>query len=183
MTDLTISVRLTKNSGAPALGEALGDIDIWLTRADRATGATTAIWIGNINPDVEQANVGVYTAIYNAADLDLYNYFAIAQYTGLTTLDQNWVGGAIGISYIPLGTAKEHPYRVWGGSPHAPQAGVDVYFFDSTNTVHIWSGVTDMNGWAVDIYDNAPRLDSGTYKVRRYAVGLTFDNPDTEVVP
>jgi len=182
MTDLTVSVTLTKNVGAPAMGEALADIDIWLTQQDRATGATVAIWTGVEHPTVEQINVGKYTRIYANADLDLYNYYAVARYTGLTSLDQDWVNGGFGIDYIPIGTAQEHEYRVWAGSPQVTQEGVDVYFYDSTNTVLKWNGSTDSNGYAIDIYGNWPRLDPGTYQVRRYKGGVIFDNPDTEVV-
>jgi hypothetical protein len=182
MTDITISVTLTKNLGAPAMGEVLADIDLWLTQQDRATGATVAIWTGVENPTIEQINVGKYTRIYQNADLDLYNYHAVAHYTGLTSLDQDWINGSYGIDLVPIGTAKEHDYRVWAGSPQVTQEGVDVYFYEETNTLLKWNGVTDMNGWAVDIFGNKPRLDPGTYKVRRYKGGIVFDNPDTEVV-
>jgi hypothetical protein len=182
MTDITISVTLTKNLGAPAMGEALADIDLWLTQQDRATGATVAIWTGVENPTIEQINVGKYTRIYQNADLDLYNYHAVAHYTGLTSLDQDWINGSYGIDLVPIGTAREHKYRVWGGSPQVPQEGVDVYIYDTTNTVLKWDGSTDSNGWAIDRFGNAPRLDPGTYQIRRYKGGIIFDNPDTEVV-
>jgi hypothetical protein len=63
-----------------------------------------------------------------------------------------------------------------------PQEGVDVYIYDTTNTVLKWDGSTDSNGWAIDRFGNAPRLDPGTYQIRRYKGGIIFDNPDTEVV-
>ena len=182
MTDLMITATFTENVGEPALGLVLAEIDLWLTSIHRSTGAVSVIWDGTQNPVFAGTNVGVYGRIYSAADLDLYNYFATAHYTGAASLDQDWLNGGMGIDYIPLGTAVEHPYRVWGGAPQVPQEGVKVWFYDSTDTVVKWYGTTDMNGWAVDDYGNAPRLDPGTYKVTRIAGWLSFDNPDTEIV-
>jgi len=181
MSDLMISATFTKNVGEPALGLTLSEIDIWLTAINRSTGAISVIW-NTENPDIAGTNVGVYAKIYDAADLDTYNYFATAQYTGVTVLDQDWLNGGFGIDYIAVGTAEEHPYRVWGGTPQVTQEGVKVWFYNDTETKVKWYGVTDMNGWAVDDFGNAPRLDPGTYKVYRIAGWLNFDNPDTEVV-
>lgn len=182
MTDLMITATFTKNVGQPALGLTLAEIDLWLTAIHRSTGAVSVIWDGTQHPDIAGTNVGVYGLIYSATDLDTYNYFASAHYTGVIVLDQDWLNGGLGIDYIPLGTAQEHEYRVWAGSPQVVQEGVDVYFYDSTNTILKWNGSTDMNGYAIDIFGNWPRLDPGTYKVRRYKGGIIFDNPDTEVV-
>jgi len=182
MTDIMISATFTKNVGQPATGLTLSEINLWLTAINKSTGAISVIWNGTQNPDFEGTNVGVYGKIYNSADLDVYNYFATAQYTGVTTLDQDWLNGGLGIDYIPLGTAVEWQYQVLAGTPQTPQEGVKVWFYDSTDTVVKWYGTTDMNGYAKDQFGNHPRLDPGTYKVTRIAGWLTFDNPDTEVV-
>ena len=181
MTDLMVAVKLTKNVGAPALGETLTDIDLWLTRADRVTGATTAIWTGVEHPDTEQVNVGVYTLVYSGADLDKYNYFATAHYTGLTVLDQDWIGGGVGVETVPLGTAIEWPYQVQTAGA-VPIEGVNVWFYDENSTYIVWAGVTDSNGYARDVFNFHPRLDPGTYKVYRQRAGYSFSDPDTEVV-
>ena len=181
MTDLTVAVALTKNVGQPATGEALSDIKIWLTRQDRVTGATTAIWDGTQNPTIEQVNVGVYTRIYTGADLDKYNYYAAANYIGLTTLDQDWIGGAVGVDSVPLGTAIEWQYQIVT-SGDIPIEGVNVWFYDENSTYIVWAGVTDSNGYAKDIFNFHPRLDPGTYKIYRQKAGYSFNDPDTEVV-
>lgn len=182
MTDLMISATFTKNVGEPALGLVLAEIDMWLTAIRKDTLVDTVIWTGAENPTEEGDNVGVYARNYALADMDIYHYFASAHYTGATVLDQDWLNGGKGIDYIPLGTAQEHPYRVWGGTPQVTQEGVKVWFYNDTETVVKWYGVSDMNGWALDSFGNAPRLDPGTYKVYRVAGWLNFDNPDTEVV-
>jgi len=181
MTDLTVAVTFTKNSGQPATGLALADIDLYLTRQDRTTGATTVIWDGTQNPTVEQTNVGVYVRIYASADLDKYNYFASANYTGLDTLDQDWINGGTGVDTVPLGTAIEWQYQVQTGGG-VPIEGVQVWFYDENSTYIVWAGVTDSNGYARDIFNFHPRLDPGTYKVYRQKAGYTFSDPDTEVV-
>ena len=112
MTDLTVSATFTKNSGQPATGLTLAEIDLYLTQQDRATGVDTVIWDGTEHPTAEMDNVGAYIRILATADLDLYNYFATAYYTGITVLDQPYVNGGHGIDYIPLGTAIEFTYTV-----------------------------------------------------------------------
>ena len=97
MSDLTIAVFFTQGTGAPAIGLALGDIDLYLTSQDRATGVDAVVWNGAQNPTEEIDNVGAYIRIYAGADLDTYNYFARGNYTGAVGLDTDEVMGAVGI--------------------------------------------------------------------------------------
>lgn len=106
MSDLTISATFTKNSGQPATGLDLADIEITLVRQHKATGVDEEIWSAQ-NPTEEIDNVGSYIAIYSGANLSVYNYFANIQYTGLTTLDTNYVSGTASASSVgaSIGTA------------------------------------------------------------------------------
>jgi hypothetical protein len=183
MTDLTVSATFTKNSGQPATGLVLAEIDLYLTQQDRATGVDTVIWDGTENPTAEMDNVGAYIRILTTADLDQYNYFATAYYTGATVLDQDYVNGAVGIDYIPLGTAIEFTYTVYKIGTSDPIEGVSVEIHrNAAGTDEYWTGVTDAFGVARDDFDNKPRLDPGTWYFFRFKGGYSFDNPDTEVV-
>lgn len=96
MSDLTVATFFTKNSGEPATGLVLADIDLYLTAQNRSTGADTVIWDGTQNPTEEIDNVGAYARIYASADFDTYNYFARGTYTGATVLDSDHVQGGRG---------------------------------------------------------------------------------------
>lgn len=181
MSDLTISAAFTQSGGQPATGLTLADIALFLTSQHRTTGATAVIWNGAVNPTVEIDNAGAYIRIYTGADLDTYNYYAAAHYVGVAVLDVDWVTGAVGIDYIPLGTAVEWPYLVTKNS--VPQDGARVRVStDEAGTNVIRSYVTGADGYAKDIYGNHPRLDPGTYHFWVYKAGVEFDLPDTEVV-
>lgn len=181
MSDLTISATFTQGGGQPATGLALDDINLWLTSQHRSTGATAVIWDGTQKPTVEVTNAGAYIRIYTAADLDTYNYFAAAAYAGAEALDLDWVTGAVGIDYPPLGTAVEWPYLVTKDG--VPQDGARVRVStDEAGTNVIRTYVTGADGYAKDIYGNHPRLDPETYHFWAYKTGVEFDLPDTEVV-
>jgi hypothetical protein len=183
MTDLTVSATFTKNSGQPASGLALAEIDLYLTQQDRATGVDTVIWDGTEKPTAEMDNVGAYIRILATADLDLYNYFATAYYTGATVLDQDYVNGGVGIDYIPLGTAIEWTYTVYKIGTTDPIEGVKVEIHrNAAGTDHYRTFWTDALGVSRDEFGNKPRLDPGTYYMFRLKGGYSFDNPDTEVV-
>lgn len=186
MTDLTVMARFTKSGvlgpGEPATGLTLSDIVFYFHAQHRATGADTQIWDGTQSPTIEIAEVGVYLRIYTGADLDTYNYHVSAKYDGIQTLDQDWVNGSVGKLYIPLGTAKEHPYTV-SEADDTPIEGVKVEVHtNAAGTNIIWLGWTDMLGGARDAYGNYPRLDPGGYWFFRSKGGVEFDNPDYEVV-
>ena len=182
MTDLTVSAIFTKNLGQPATGLTLNEIDFSLTAQDRATGVDTVIW-STENPTAEMDNVGAYIRIYTLADLDLYNYFVSAYYSGATVLDQDWVNGAVGIDYIPLGTAIEWTYTVYKIGTTDPIEGVKVEVHrNAAGTDHYRTFWTDALGVSRDEFGNKPRLDPGTYYMFRLKGGYSFDNPDAEVV-
>ena len=61
----------------------------------RTTGAVAAVW-NTENPTAEVSNVGSYVKVYASADFDTYDYVATAQYTGGSSLDCDYVAGAIG---------------------------------------------------------------------------------------
>jgi hypothetical protein len=50
MSDLTASVFFTKNTGVPAEGLTLADIDLYLAEVDKVTGVDSVIWDGTQNP-------------------------------------------------------------------------------------------------------------------------------------
>jgi len=187
MTDLTIAAAFSKTGasgpGEPATGLTLSEIDLYLTRQDRATGVDTVIWDGTQNPTSEMDNVGIYIRIYTGADLDLYNYFLSAHYTGLTSLDQAWVTGGIGADLIPLGTATEKVYKVYEPDGITPIEGVKVEVHrNAAGTDIYWVGNTNALGEARDQYGLYPRLDAGTWYFFRRREGYEFSNPDTEIV-
>lgn len=183
MSDLTVAFIFTQNVGQPATGLTLSQIDLYLTQQDRETGADTVIWDGTQHPTDEMANVGAYIRILATADLDQYNYYASAEYTGAVPLDQDFVNGAIGIDYIPLGTAVEFTYTVLEDGSGDPIEGVKIEIhLNAAGTDIYWVGWTDAFGVARDSYGNKPRLDPGTYYFFRKKGGYKFDDPDTEVV-
>jgi len=183
MSDLTVAVSFKLSGGAPATGLVLADIDLWLTAQNRATGVDSVIWDGTQNPTDEMANTGDYIRIYSGADLDTYNYYAVAQYTGAASLERDWIHGAIGIDILPLGTAQEFTYTVYETGTVTPIEGVFVEIHrNAAGTDLYWSGVTNAFGIALDEFDNKPRLDPGTWYFWRRKGGISFDNPDTEVV-
>jgi hypothetical protein len=188
MTDLMVTASFTLSGalgpGEPATGLTLTDIDFWLTAVDRATGATTVIWSGAQNADFEVDNVGQYGAIYSGADLDDYNYFASVRYDGITTLDQHWVNGGVGLANVPIGTAVEFTYTVLDTALD-PIEGVKVEIHrDATGTDVYWVGWTDAFGVLRDTNGLKPRLDPSPpdWHLFRFKGGFTFDNPDTETV-
>lgn len=97
MSNLTVSANFTKNSGQPATGLTLAEINLYLTAVHKTTGARTVIFDGTQNPTFEVNNVGVYGRIYTDADFSTYDYFASANYTGADSLDQDWINGAASV--------------------------------------------------------------------------------------
>jgi len=189
MSDITVAARFTfpgvSGPGEPATGLTLSDINFYLTRQDRETLVDTVIWDGSQNPTDEFANVGVYARQYSGADLDQYNYYLAAEYTGLTTLDQNWVSGAIGIENLPsLGTRIEWPYIVYIEGTSTPIEGVkvEVHRNGSLGTDVQWIGYSNGLGEARDQYGLYPRLDAGLWEFWRFHGDYTWSNPDIEDV-
>lgn len=96
MTDLVARANFTDNGGTPATGLTLAEISFFLTEQDKSTGALTTIWDGTQNPTVEVTGLGAYTRILSTADLNANVYHFMAQYTGASVLDSNFVFGAVG---------------------------------------------------------------------------------------
>lgn len=183
MSDLTVSATFAKNGGQPATGLILTDINFYLTQQARASGVDVVIWATQ-NPTTEMDNVGAYIRILTTGDLDIYNYFAAAEYTGAQVLDTNWVTGAVSLNNIPVGTAIEWTYPVTNSITGAGIEGVAVWFYSNSGATElVWYGVTDTFGIAKDRFDRLPRLDPGTYYVRVQRAGFDPDETlDVEVV-
>jgi hypothetical protein len=184
MSDLTVSVFFTQNTGDPATGLTLTDIDLYLTAQNRATGVDTVVWDGTQNPTEEIDNIGAYIRIYTLADLDTYNYFGRGEYTGAVVLDTDNVMGAVGIEKLPIGTAIAFTYTVTSSVTGLPVPSVTVTVStDAAGTNLIWTGITDAFGVARDINGDLPRLDPGVYRFWKFRVGFIDDqNPDVETV-
>lgn len=179
---LAIGAFFTKNAGEPATGLTLSDIDLYLTSINRSSGAVTVIWDGTQHPTDEITNIGGYFRAYVGENLGVYVYYARASYTGATLLDTNHVIGAIGPEPFPAG-AVEYDYVVIDSTTLLPVEGADVWVTRTTDSETIWRGVSDVNGYARDVYDRKPLLDPGTYYFYKQLPGyIDDDNPDTEVV-
>ena len=100
---MVVSALFTKNSGQPATGLTLTDIDLYLYRRAKADSAVTTVWSGE-NP-TEEIGGGVYSKSYTD-DPATYDYYAYAQYTGATTLDVDYSlqGGASGVTTTDVDT-------------------------------------------------------------------------------
>ena len=182
MADLTVSCTFTQNSGQPATGLALADINIRLTAQNRSTGVDTVIW-NTQNPTSEIDNVGAYIRILTTANLDTNNYFAAAEYVGAVVLDSDWALGAISLNDVPIGTAIEFTYTMTSTADGSLLEGVRVVITsDSAGLFPVWAGTTDTFGVARDSNGNKPRLDAGTYFFFRNKPGYTFQDPDVESV-
>jgi hypothetical protein len=184
MSDLTASVFFTKNTGVPAEGLTLADIDLYLAEVDKVTGVDSVIWDGTQNPTEEVDNIGAYIRIYTGADFDANHYFLRGSYTGATILDVDHVTGATECCDVPIGTAVEFTYTLLSTVvPNPPIAGARVTIStDLAGTNMIWGGDTDAFGVARDDAGQLPRLDPGTYYFWRSLAGWIFTNPDTETV-
>lgn len=184
MSDLTIAVFFTQGTGTPSTGLTLTDINLYLTRQNRATGVDSVVWDGTQHPTEEIDNIGAYIRIYTGADLDTYNYYARGQYVGAVVLDTDNVTGATGIEKLPIGTAIEFTYTVTNSVTGLPVPAVTVTVStDLAGTNLVWSGFTDAFGVARDVNGDLPRLDAGTYYFWKWKSGYIDDqNPDTEVV-
>jgi hypothetical protein len=95
VSNLVTGFFFTRNTGLPATGLALADIDLYLTEQDKTTGADTVIWDGTQNPTEEIDNIGAYARIYNSANLDDNVYYARGSYTGAVVLDVAHVTGSV----------------------------------------------------------------------------------------
>jgi len=84
---LTVTALFTKNTGDPATGLTLAEIDLYLSSRANTGGAVAVIWNGE-HP-TEEIGGGLYSKAYATEDQATYQYFAWAEYTGATVLDSN----------------------------------------------------------------------------------------------
>ena len=105
MSNLTFSATFTINTGTPAEGLTLAEIDLYLTAVNNATAADTVIWDGTQNPTEEIDNIGAYARVYASADFSTYTYFGRATYTGATVLDSDNVTGVAGVAVDAIADA------------------------------------------------------------------------------
>jgi hypothetical protein len=91
---LIVTFAFTTNAGTPATGLTLSEIACYLTKVAKADGTATVVWDGSQHPTAEVDNMGAYLLIDATADLDGYDYFASAHYTGATALDMAWCSGS-----------------------------------------------------------------------------------------
>ncbi|MHC4687381.1 MAG: hypothetical protein ACYTEW_24195 [Planctomycetota bacterium] len=85
---MIISILFTQNSGDPATGLALADIELTLYRRNRTTGVAETL-LSAVAP-TEEIGGGQYTRRYTGEDPETYTYHAWAEYTGATVLDSNY---------------------------------------------------------------------------------------------
>lgn len=156
MANLTISATFTQNSGQPATGLALNEIEMTLVRQNKVTGADETIWSVE-NPTEEIDGVGSYIRVYTDANLSLYNYFASIEYVGAVVLDTDFVtgtataesvGAAAGTS-TAVGIATPLPWtalsifqwaRIHGINPvHLAGGGSSTIFPPDQPCYRVWS--------------------------------------------
>ena len=85
---LTVTALFTKDSGDPATGLTLAEIDLYLYRRTKTGGVVSTVWTAE-NP-TEEIGGGLYSKSYAGDEPLLYEYFGSAQYTGATVLDSNY---------------------------------------------------------------------------------------------
>lgn len=80
MSNLTVTTRFTKNTGQPATGLTLAQIDLYLVSINKSSGAIATVW--NPQPPTAEVGGGEYLRVYSSADFETFDYRARAQYTG-----------------------------------------------------------------------------------------------------
>ena len=116
MSNLIVGATFTKNTGDPATGLVLAEIDFYLTSYHNTTGALLVIWNGSQHPTQEVTNIGSYARIFTAANLDTFTYFVRATYTGATVLDSDSVTGVAGQESAKLALADASAVAIITGT-------------------------------------------------------------------
>lgn len=121
---------------------------------------------------------GWYTYELTASETDTYGPLSIAV-NAAGCVQQN-------LEYVVVDrspAAIEFTYTVTSSVTLLPVSGVDVWVtIDVAGSSVIWNGQTDAFGVALDSEGNKPRLDPGTYYFWSKKTGMSFSNPDTEIV-
>jgi len=136
-----------------------------------------AAFVASAGTKAEISN-GWYSYIFTALETNTIGPLSI-RVTGAGAIQQNLeyvvesrVINAVGFTYTMTDIITGDPIE-----------GVQVWFCtDAAMTNAVWSGDTDTFGVAKDDDGNLPRLDPGTYYIRRQKAGYTFVDPDIEVV-
>lgn len=173
---MLIAALFTKTAGAPALGLALAEIDMYLYSRAKATSAVVTE-LNAVHP-TEEVGGGIYTRAY-VDDPATYDYFAFAHYTGVTVLDSAYSlqGSPAFNCCLPGAGAIEFIYSLTDSVTGLPIAGADVWVTTDIAGVNvIASGTTDAFG-NVTFW-----LDAGVYQFWRQCPGYTFIQPDLETV-
>ncbi len=158
-----IHFQLLNSSGVPVTG--LGNtFTIELMKADQAS------FIEGTGTKAELAE-GWYSYTGVVADADTVGQLAFRVTEGtVEDLDFSVVVEK------PTPLAEERTYRVISSVDSSPIEGVTVIIAaDAAYSNAVWRGVTDMNGYAKDTFNNNPWLDPGTYYILRTKAGYTFD--------
>jgi len=175
---ILVTALFTKNSGEPATGLTLTDIEITLYRRAKSDGSVSTLWTAQ-NP-TDEIGGGLYARSYTGEDHATYTYHAFAEYTGADALDSNYSvqNNAAECSCDTSGpgdTAVTYDLTYEDSGLPIPDVTVWVTT-DEAGTNIVASGTTNDAG-QVTFY-----LDSGvTYYVWRAKAGVNFTNPDTEV--
>lgn len=176
---LVMCAIFTRNSGDPATGLALADIDLYLTSRRRTDGVLTIIWDGTQNPTGEITNIGAYVRGYATENLSIYDYFARAYYTGAVVLDVDHVTGTEGLVVCEAGAGAVQHTVIIIDQDSNPIADADVWISsDVDGSTVVADGQSDSNGkfyfWG----------DTGvSYWVWAQKDGVNFTNPREFVVP
>lgn len=94
MSNLTVSVKLTKNGNQPATGLTLTDILITVKGIKKSNLDVVDIWTG-VNPTDEVQGMGRYLILFTTYNPLIYDYVVEGEYIGAEVLDSNYVGGTI----------------------------------------------------------------------------------------
>lgn len=87
-SDIVISALFTRNSGQPATGLTLSDIDITVYRRRKSDGTIQTV-LSAVNP-TEEVGGGIYTRAVADADVATWDYYGFAEYTGAVSLDADF---------------------------------------------------------------------------------------------
>ena len=182
MTDIVAVAFFTRNTGTPATGLALADIDLYLTAINRASGVRDVIWNGTQNPTAEVTNFGAYQRIYEDADLDNYVYLFRATYTGAVSLDVDNVTGAIP-SIDPWGF-DERTLSQPGASVITAVSGSLVTVYRSSDWSRTLTGLGDISSRAKLYFSVKSRLadtdDAALVRIEETAGLLRINSTEAE---
>jgi len=175
---ILITALFTKDSGEPATGLTLTDIEVTLYSRAKSDGSITTIW-NAVNP-TDEIGGGLYARKYTGEDMNTNTYHAFAEYTGATALDTNF-------------SVQNEPSECSCDQSGPGDTSVTYTLTDSATgdpipdaTIWVTTDVAGTNIVATDVTDDAGQvtfyLDEGvTYYVFRAKAGWSFTNPDTEV--